>query len=126
MNDKKKGFTLIELLMVITLMGGIGAMITISLAYSLNNTKQKNCDEFVKEVEDAACVYAGLSNKEITCERNNCDPIKLEYLIDAGLILSETDSCTNNDIDINQTVSVSWSVAGEKKCEYNGVKEYEK
>lgn len=126
MNDRKKGFTLIELLLVIAVMGAIGTIITISFSYTLGNTKQKKCDEFVIEMEEAACVYSGLTDKEIICTRNNCAPIKLEILVKEGLINSEIDACTGNDIDMNETVTVSWTSAGEKKCEYNGVKEYAK
>jgi len=126
MNDRKKGFTLIELLLVIAVMGAIGVIITISLSYTLSNTNQKKCDEFVIELEEAACVYSGLADKEIICTRSNCEPIKLDILVKEGLVNSESDACTGNDIDLTKTVTVSWTEDGEKICEYNGVKEYAK
>lgn len=126
MNMKNKGFTLIELLVVVAIMGLIGVVVTISLTSTLNETNQKRCDEFVKEVEDAACVYAGLIDKPTICTRGNCNPIKLQILVEEGLIESEKDACTNKDINLNETVSVLWDETGEKKCEYDGVKVYER
>lgn len=124
MKNRKKGFTLIELLLVIAIMGVIGVIATISLTHTLQSTSQRKCDEFVLEVEEAACVYSGLSNKEIICTRTNCAPIPLDILVKEGHIKSETDACTGNDIDLNETVTVSWNADGEKTCTYNGVKEY--
>lgn len=126
MKNRKKGFTLIELLLVIAILGVVSVIATISLTETLNDTKQKKCDEFVQEVEDAACVYSGLSNKEIVCTRTNCPPISLDILVKEGKITSETDACTGKDIDLSETVTVSWNEDGEKHCEYNGVKEYAK
>lgn len=123
---KNRGFTLIELLIVVAILAILGTIISVSLVGTLKNTNQKQCDEFVKEVEDAACVYAGLSINKAVCNRNNCSPIKLSELINQGLIELDIDACTGNDIDLNQTVSVSWTTDGEKKCEYNGVKVYER
>lgn len=124
MKNRKKGFTLIELLLVIAIMGAIGVIATVSLTHTLQNTNQRKCDDFVKEVEDAACVYSGLSNKEIICTRTNCPPISLSILVSEGQITSETDACTGKDIDLTKTVTVTWDDDGEKKCTYNGVKKY--
>lgn len=126
MKNRKKGFTLIELLLVIAIMGVIGVIATISLTSTLKNTNQRKCDDFVMEVEDAACVYSSLSNKEIVCTRTNCPPISLEVLVREGQITSEVDACTGKDIDLTKTVTVSWDDNGEKTCTYNGVKEYAK
>jgi len=125
MKNENKGFTLIELLIVVAVMAALGTIITVSLTNVLGNTNQSQCDEFVKQIEDAACVYAGLSDKEIICYKNNCDPIRLNLLIKEGLIDDEIDVCTGKNIDINETVTVSWDDNGEKKCTYNGVKVYE-
>lgn len=124
MKNIKKGFTLIEMLLVVAIIGALGVIITINFTHTLKNTNQKKCDEFVKEVEDAACVYSGLSNKEITCTRNNCAPIKLDVLVREGKIVSEVDACTNKPIDLQKTVTVTWNSVGEKTCTYNGVKTY--
>lgn len=123
---KNKGFTLIELLIVITIMASIGIVISVSLSGTLQNTHQKECDEFVTKIENAACVYVGLSTKEVVCNRTTCSPIRLELLIKEGLIEEEPDVCTGTDININETVSITWDETGEKHCEYNGVKKYER
>lgn len=123
---KNRGFTLIELLAIIVVMGIVGVITAVSLNLTMENTNQKKCDDFVKEIEDAACVYAGLSNQQVVCNRDNCE-FKLNLLVTGGLIESEKDACTGNSIDLEETVKVTWDeTTGEKKCEYNGVKEYER
>lgn len=110
--------------MVIAIMGAIGIYVIINFTYTLKDTNQKKCNDFVREVEDAACVYSGLINKEIICTRDNCKPIKLDVLIREGKIVSEVDACTNKDIDKEETVSVTWNSDGEKICTYNGDRTY--
>ena len=122
----KKGFTLIELIVVVAIMALLGTVITVSLTGTLQEANQDECDEFVREVEDAACVYSQLSNKKVICNRTDCAPIKLSILVSEGMIESETDACTGEAIDLNQTVTITWDNTGEKKCEYNGVKVYER
>lgn len=126
MKNKKNGFTLIELLMVVAVLGLVGVIITVSLTYTLQDLNQKKCDDFVIELEEAACVYTSLSNKEIKCTRDDCNPVPLSILVSEGQIKSETDACTGDDIDLTQTVTISWDSNGEKKCVYNGVREYAK
>ena len=119
-----KGFTLIELLAIIVIIGLLGTVITINLTKTLKSTNQKSCNEFVKEIEDAACVYANKYDKEIICDDHNCEPIKVECLINEGLIQSEKDTCTGKDIDKSATVSITWNEDGEKSCHYNGERVY--
>ena len=126
MNMKNKGFTLIELLIVVAILGVIGTIVSISLVGTLQNANQKRCDEFVKEMEDGACVYAGLSTNKGVCNRNNCEPIKLSELINQGLINEQIDACTGKNMNLDETVTVTWDNEGEKKCEYNGVNKYER
>lgn len=126
MKNRIKGFTLIEMLIVVAILGTLSIIITISLTKTLKDSEQTKCDEFVLELEDAACVYSGMSNKEIICERNNCKPIKVGVLMKEGLITSEIDACTGKNIDLEETITVTWNNEGEKKCEYNGVKIYER
>lgn len=121
----KRGFTLIEVIVVIAILGMLSVIVTISLTSTLDNTNQNTCNRFVTEVEEAACVYAALSNKEVVCNRSNCEPIPLKYLVEEGLIKSLKDGCTNSDIDLSETVTVTWDENGEKNCKYNGVKKYE-
>lgn len=121
---KDKGFTLIELLAVIAIIGTLGVIVTISLTKTLEDDYQKNCEAFVKELEDAACVYAELHKEE--CSRDNCPSIRVDTLIKEGLLKSETDACTNKDIDLDEVVEVTWDIDGEKHCEYKGIREYER
>ena len=122
-----KGFTIIELLAVVSIISVLGIIITISFTKSLGNANQKQCDQFVKEVEDAACVYAGLSKQDPDhyCNRNlgSCD-LSVQFLLENGYINSEVDSCTGTDIDTTKSVHVSWDSNGNKTCVYNGVKTY--
>lgn len=123
---KNKGFTLIELLVVLAVMALLSTIVTVSLTSSLKNAHQKECDEFITEIENAACVYVEMSDKEVVCTRTNCAPIKLNYLIRAGLVKNETDMCTGKSVNSNETVTITWDDTGEKHCEYNGVKVYER
>lgn len=121
-----KGFTLIELIAVLAILGVVGVIVTISFTVGLHTTNQKGCDDFVKELEDAACVYAGLADKKVECNRNNCEPISVQLLVEKGLVKSTKDACTKGEIDVSATVTVSWDQNNEKHCEYNGVKKYER
>lgn len=113
-----RGFTLIEILVVVAILGMLGTVVTISLSNTLKNTKQNECNAFMEEVEDAACVYSGLSEKLIICNRNNCPPISLDVLVSEGMIKSEKDACTGENINLKKTVIVSWDEFGEKHCTY--------
>ncbi len=120
-----KGFTLIELLAVIAIVGVIGTIVTISMTTSYKKTKQDECSAFVENVENSACVYAGLSSKEIACPRDTGCEITLDLLNKNGY-LPEIDACTGKSIDLTKTVKVVWNQnTGEKTCTYNGVREYE-
>ena len=113
-----------ELLAVIAIIGLLGTVATISLTKTHQNINQDSCNEFVKEIEDAACVYVNKYDKEIVCDHNSCEPVKVEYLINEGLIQSEIDTCTGKEIDKNATVSITWNEEGEKNCHYNGERVY--
>lgn len=122
---KNKGFTLIELLAVIAVLAVIGTIIIVNLSSTFRETNEENCESFVTDIEDAACVYAGLSTKSTVCNRTSCPPIKLSTLLSEGLIEEEKDACTGKNMDLTQTVTVEWDSEGQKICTYNGVKTYE-
>jgi len=117
MENRRKGFTLIELLAVIVVLSTVGVIIGINLSKRLEDTNNKKCEEYIKEVEEAACAYSALPNQSEWCVRGNCT-ISVETLVKDGLILSEKDACTNEAP--SGTVSVTWDNDGEKTCKYIG------
>ncbi len=116
---KSKGFTLIEIIVVIAILGVLSFIVTVSFKKTMESTEKNKCEDFIKEVEEAACVYASLKDKEIVCNRESCDPIPVSLLVKEGLIKSEEDACTNKEIDLSQTVTVTWNSTGEKICKFN-------
>ena len=109
-----KGFTLIEILVVIALISSLGVIVTINISSMLNSEDNDKCSNFVKEVEEAACVYTGI-NKDIC--KNGCN-ITLGDLISDGFIGTDINACTNEEIDKSEEVKVTISSDGEKKCNY--------
>lgn len=123
--NNKKGFTLIELLVVVAILAVVGTVVTVSLNATLKSSKREQCNRYVEEIEKAACVYAGLSANKELCNRNNCPPVNLNTLVDEGLLEIQKDACTKNDMNLSNTVSITWTESGEKQCRYNGVRNYE-
>ena len=129
-----KGFTLVELLAVIAIMAVIGIVFTVNYTKSIEKANQKECDMFVKELEDAACVYAGLSparqdpSNRCAIGMGSCT-LSVTFLNEQGLIKSEIDSCTGASVEslngVNDYVDVRWS-SGNKTCEFKGTRVYEK
>ncbi len=115
-----KGFTLIEIIAVIAILGVVGIIATISLQDTLNETKKMHCEEFLKEVEEAACTYASLTEQEVKCTRNSCTPLPLKVLIARGLVTAETNECNGKKVNENDTVTVTWDASGKKTCTFNG------
>lgn len=109
-----KGFTLIEILVVIALIASLGVIVTINLTKTLNDNEENNCNSFIKDVEDAACVYVGTHKEE--CTSSGCF-ISLDKIIKEGLINTEIDACTKEEINKNDTVEVTFN-DGEKICTY--------
>ena len=114
---KNRGFTLIELLAVIAVMGIAGTIITINLVKTFNDTNDMQCEQFVTEVEEAACVYAGLSTKSKKC-KDGCE-ITIRELLKEGLLKEQKDKCFNDDLYLDDIVNVYW-IDGEKVCKYQG------
>ena len=112
---KNRGFTLIELLAVIAVMGIAGTIITINLVKTFKDTNDMQCEQFISEVEEAACVYAGLSTKSKRC-KDGCE-ITIKELLKEGLLKEQKDACSNDDLNLDDVVNVIW-VNGEKVCEY--------
>ena len=118
-----KGFTLIEIIAVIAILGVIGTVFIVSLEKTLNKTQESDCSNFVSSIETAACTYASIHCQD---REETCSPISLNTLIKEGLITDEVDACTKKAINEDETVSITWNADGEKVCNYNGVREYER
>ena len=65
----KNGFTLIELIAVIALLGVLGVVITISVSNNISKNKENECNNFIKEIETAACVYESTHE----CDSDICE-----------------------------------------------------
>ena len=117
-----------ELLVVIAIIGIMGTIVTINLTKSFRDAKERGCAEFIKRVEEGTCVYASLSNKTVVCTRDDCEPIPLQAVISAGFVKEEFNACTERPIEeyYDTTITVTWSPKGQKECNYNGQKEYER
>ena len=110
----KNGFTLIEIIAVVAIIGLLGTVVTVSLINTYKNTSDEKCNDFIKEIEDAACVYT--STHDI-CEDDECQ-VSLQELNDNGLLTQEVDACNNAEINLSDIVKVSWDDNGNKKCSY--------
>lgn len=116
---KNRGFTLIELLAVVVILGLVGTIITVNLSSTLQKTKNDTCNAFITDIEEAACVYAGLSEKPVECNRAMGECIlTLGTLVSEGLLEEKKDECTNSDMILTRKVKVYWP-NGEKKCVYD-------
>ena len=123
-----RGFTLLELLVVIAIIGMLGTVVTISLTRSYQDAKKQGCREMVKRIEDGTCVYTALSNKQVTCNRGDCEPIPLELIVSEGFVKEDFDACTDGPIEdsYSSVITVTWDAKGEKTCCYKGKINYER
>ena len=68
----KKGFTLIELLATIVLLGIIVGLSIIGVNISIENTKKKTEDVFVKTLTDAFSIYIDSDGRRLTYNSQVC------------------------------------------------------
>ena len=111
---KNKGFTLVELIITITLIAIISVTIGVSMSGMLGRQEERQAEEYVNTIAEAACVYAEVN--DITTSTS----VKISDLISAGLLSSElTNPISDRPItDYNDnTVSITWN-NGEKSCSY--------
>ena len=128
-----KGFTLIEIIVVIAILGIIGVVFTVSLTNTLKKTQESECTDFISEVEEAACMYATLykkdsngniiydrnGNKELNCAPNTACSFTVWELYTNGMIDSNVNKCTNNNITSSTTAKVNITYSsGERICTY--------
>lgn len=69
----KKGFTLIEVLLVIVLLAAVSVTVGVNMSAVSNRNNLKEIENYKKQIEDAACLYAEVNNitenKTITIKR---------------------------------------------------------
>ena len=113
-NMKNKGFTLVELIITIALIAIITVTIGVSMSGMLSRQEERQIEEYVENIENAACVYAETHNM------TNNSTVTIDALLIEGLLQSDlTNPKTNQPITEYRTdnVSITWT-NGEKKCEY--------
>lgn len=122
---KKSGFTLIELIITIAIMALIGIVISTNMLGLFSQEEDRDYEEFVKKIEDAACIYVetGFSSSERTSCRNNGCTISIQNLISKGYISDDLKDPSNgkkiSDHPNSYQVKVSW-IDNVKTCKLNG------
>lgn len=121
MKHNKKGFTLVELIITIGLMALIGIVIATNMSGLFSKQNDEEYEAFKKKMEDSACMYVELYNKE-ACKVAGCT-ISVEQLIKVGYIEDTLkDPSTGEFITKDKEkyqVKVSWK-DNVKTCEMNG------
>ncbi len=120
-NMKNKGFTLVELIITITLIAIISVSIGVSVTGMLSRQEEGQAEEFAKTISDAACVYAELNDLKPSSTNQEIE-IKIQVLIDAGLLSRELTNPLNDesillDKYITSNVTITWD-NGLKTCSY--------
>lgn len=120
--NKNNGFTLVELIVTIALLATLSVVVGLSVSNMFNNQTDKQYEDYKKDLENAACVYAEHNDLNATvCATNNeACTIKFSALISAGLISKNlTNPNTGKKVaeDTNSFVKIRW-LDKEKKCEY--------
>lgn len=120
---KKNGYTLIELIAVIVIIGLVSTIVVLNFDNIIGKSDNKKEQSFTKDLEKSACVYIDL--KENITYKNTCYPSKhcsvtASQLITSGLISDELiDPTTNNKVNKNLVINISWDENGTKSCTLN-------
>lgn len=127
----KNGFTLIELLVTIALIAAVSVVVGFSVNNLLYNQKKSEYDDFVKTMEDAACVFAEEDNRSpIICANwsTQCE-IHFRDLIESGVVKktlrnpfddrkkADNTPYTINDDDASY-VQVEYDSEGRRTCKF--------
>lgn len=120
----QKGFSLIELIITIGIMVMIGLVIVSNMTGLFSKNEDKDYENFVKKIEDAACIYIEKNEQKENkskCRTNSdlavCN-IDMNTLIQSGLI-EESLKDPNKGIFVKNSsykVHIHW-IDNEKKCE---------
>ena len=119
---ENKGFTLIELIVTIAIMALIGVVISTNMLGLFSNEEDKKYEEFISQIEDAACIYVETVWSDSTrtnCRATNNCTVTINQLIQKGYISDDLkDPSTGLLVTSNQNeykVTVSW-VNNVKTC----------
>lgn len=120
-----KGFTLTELLITLALLSVLGIIVANNIVGISNKEDRKAELNFIEKVENAACVYADLSDSDIMCQTGNCI-VEFKTLIENGLLDSElVYPNTNKTIDNKDKVQITHNFSNIKECIYNFNNDYD-
>ena len=108
----KRGYTLIEIIAVIVIIALVTTIVILNFDTSIGKTNTKKEESFVTDLEKAACVYIDL-------KENTAFTVTVGQLVTSGILSSDMkDPSTNNDVDQQLAVSVTWDNEGTKTCTF--------
>ena len=111
---KNKGFTLVELIITITLIAIISVTIGVSMSGMLSRQEDNKLEEYITDIEEAACTYAELH------DNSSNDTVKIDTLIQEGYLSTELTHPINEDSITNYAndeVEIVWE-DGKRSCNY--------
>lgn len=111
---KNRGFTLVELIITIALIAIISVTIGVSMSGLLSRQDERQLEEYISDIENAACVYAELNNIVTN------STVSIGTLISEGLLSTDLTNPQDN-LSVSEyssdTVSIVWS-NGRRTCNY--------
>ena len=119
--NNKKGFTLLELVIAIGLLALFAVFIGVSLNRTFKKQKENDYNNFIKKIVASANLY--VSNEGSIINSLSSDKgyviIKAKDLINKGLLSENTiNPKTNEKVDPNDEIKVSYDANGTIKIEY--------
>ena len=119
--NNKKGFTLLELVIAIGLLSLFAVFIGVSLNRTFKKQKENDYNNFIKKIVASANLYVSNEGSIINSLSSNKGYIiiKVKNLIDKGLLSENTiNPKTNEKVDPNDDIKVSYDSNGTIKIEY--------
>jgi uncharacterized protein (TIGR02145 family) len=106
----KKGFTLVEILAIIAVMGVLLIIVTPNVYNMVQNSKEKNYDTLIEQIEEATKLYVSRNIEGIMAEiiQNGFYSVTLKQLVDGGLIKEAilVNSVTGESIPLSRVVKI--------------------
>lgn len=120
---KYKGFTLIELIITVALFALIGIVITTSMIGLMGKNQEIAYHNFIKKLEDAACIYIDLNNQRIfksTCQSKGSCLVTVETLLSHGLLTEDDLYNPNTKESITNSKNITITFPNQvTTCTYN-------